>query len=206
MRCLVVLLLLVATSSPAWAIQLEGGGIKAGSVMALTNIQFEGENRLENDARYGVAFGGFLEFELKRRSNFHWVVETNYVEKGYKGTRNLLSDAERIDVDVSAKYLSIPVLGRVLFSDDDDLTVYAVFGPSLELLLSHDDDALLDGFSSWTLSGNVGIGFEFLVADPLALQLDFRFITDITDPYDGALDEVSSARQQGVLGTVGLRF
>lgn len=206
MRCIALVLLLVATSSPAWALELRGGGFKAGGVMALTNIQFEGEDRLENDARYGVAFGGFLEFELKRRSPFHWVIEANYLQKGYKGTRNLLSDPEPIDVDVSANYLSIPVLGRVLFSDDDDLRVYAVFGPSLELLLSNDDDALLDGFSGWTLSANVGIGVEVRVADPVALQFDFRFITDITDPYDGPLDEVSSARQQGVLGTVGVRF
>lgn len=206
MRCIVLFLLLVVTSTPAWALGVEGGGVKAGAVMALTNVQFEGEDRLENDARYGLAFGAFVELELKRRSAFHWVVEANFVQKGYKGERNLLGDAERIDVDVSADYLSIPILGRVLFSDDDDLTVYAVFGPSLELLLSHDDDALLDGFSSWTLSGNVGIGFEVLVADPLALQLDFRFITDITDPYDGPLEEVSSARQQGILGTVGVRF
>lgn len=196
----------VVSGSPARAVEIVGAGIKGGALMALTNVQFEGEDRLDNDARYGAVAGAFVEIELKRRSAFHWVLEANYLQKGYKGRRNLQSDPEPIDVDVSATYLSIPVLGRVLFSEDDDLTVYAVFGPSLDLLLEHDDDALLDGFRGWGITGNVGIGFEILMADPLKLQLDFRFVTEFTDSYDGSVTEVSSVRQQGVVGTVGLRF
>ena len=208
MRRLALLLsiLLAVSASPARALQFHGAGVKTGTLLSFTDFQFEGEKRLDSDARYGLALGCFVELELKRRSAFHWVFEANYVRKGYEGRRNLLDDPEPVTVSVNANYLSLPVIGRVLFRDDDDLAVYAVFGPSLELLLSHDEDALLDGFSGWSIAGNVGIGFEFLLVDPLELQLDFRFTTDFTDSYDGPVSSVSSVRQQGVLGTVGLRF
>lgn len=206
-RSVLLLMTLLCVASPAAALDFEGAGVKGGLAFLLTNFEFEGEDRLDNDTATGPLLGAFVELEWSRRSAFHLVLEATWVRKGYEGVRELASDPGPVDVDVSANYLSLPILGRVLFNDDEDFLVYAHVGPSLEILLDHDDDALLDDFEKWTLAGNVGIGVEFLLTDPLRALLDFRFNTDFTDSYGGGdVEQVSDVRQQSVSVAAGLRF
>ena len=116
-------------------------------------------------------------------------------------------DDEPIDVQVGADYLSIPVLGRVLFVDEE-LSVYALFGPSLELLLSNDEDPLLDELTDWSIAGNVAIGLEYAIADPARLLFELRFNTDLTDNFDGDDDllGINEARYQMLQVTGGIRY
>lgn len=213
MRSFVVLgLVLVSTlasfPATAHAVGLRGLGVKGGAAWLSTNLSFEGRDGLDEDSRLGALYGVTSEWEFRRRSAFRIVVEALYLRKGYEGTRSLDGiDAEPVDVSVNADYLSVPVLGRVLFLDDD-VRVYAVFGPSLEFLLSNDDDVLLDGFESTSIAGNVGIGAEWMLSDPVRLQIEARFNTDLTNVFDGAIGdaEITEARYQMVQITAGLRY
>jgi len=203
-----LLLILFCSAGTAHAIELEGVGVKAGGAFLTGNFSFEGRDAIDDDTRIGLVAGAFTEWKLQRDSAFRVVVEGLYVRKGYEGTRSIEAiDDEPIDVQVGADYLSIPVLGRVLFVDEE-LSVYALFGPSLELLLSNDEDPLLDELTDWSIAGNVAIGLEYAIADPARLLFELRFNTDLTDNFDGDDDllGINEARYQMLQVTGGIRY
>ena len=208
LRIVALVLALLTISAPtASAVGFHVAGVSEGTKFLFNNFQFVGESRLDTETYVGTVFGVSTEWSLRRRSPWHLLLGVDYVQKGYKGKRQLLTDPEEIEVSRKADYISIPLLGRVLFSNDDDLIIYAVFGPGLEFLLDNDEDDLLDDFKSWSISGNVGMGFEMPFRDRLRVQIEARFSTDFTDNWDGP-DAVGldSARYQMVVLTGGLRF
>lgn len=203
-----ILLLVLALGSPtAHALEFKSFGVKAGGAFMSTEFTFEGTDQLDDDSQFNPVVGVSTMWQLSRRSAFRFVLEALYVQKGYEGTRTLEGiDAEPVDVDVSANYLAVPILGRVLFAEDD-LSIYAVFGPSLEFLLGADDDVLLDEFSSWSLAGNVGIGLEYEIGQAQA-QFELRFNTDLIDNFEGDEDvfRIDETRYQMLQMTAGVRF
>ena len=204
--CLLAFTLLLGQAQEARALDLKGVAVKAGGSVFFNDFQFDVEDRVDLDAQWGVVGGVSSIWRWSRRSPWMIVLETLYVAKGYQGTHTLETDGEGIDVDVRANYVSVPILGRVNFSEDD-LTTYAIFGPTLEFLLDRDDDVLLDGFPGWSIGGGVGIGFELEVSDRAQAVLEFRFNTDFTDNWEGP-DEIglSSARYRGGIVMGGVRF
>ena len=208
MRIPILLLVLVCSATTAHALELEGAGVKAGGAYLTGNVSFEGRDAIDDDTRIGLVAGAFTEWQLQPDSAFRVILEALYVRKGYEGTRSIDAiDDEPVDVKAGADYLSVPLLGRVLFVDEE-LSVYAVFGPSLEFLLSNDDDPLLDEFTSWSLAGNVGIGLEYPIADPARLLFELRFNTDLTDNFDGDDEQlrINEARYQMLQVTGGIRY
>lgn len=200
-------LVLFLAAAPAQAIELQSIGVKAGGAILGTEFTFEGTDGLDDETRIGLTAGVTTMWQLQRRSAFRFLVEGLYVRKGYEGMRSIEGiDDPPVDVSVGADYFAVPVLGRVLFVDDD-LSVYAVFGPSLEFLLGHDDDLLLDEFKPWSLALNVGLGLEYELGDAARAQFEARFNRDVTDNFDGGesfrIDEVF---HQMLQLTAGVRF
>ena len=207
--CSLVLAGLTLDPAPAHAMRYEGVVLKAGGGVMFTGFQyrFDGAELLDGDTQIGAVAGVSTLWKWSRKSVWVLLLEADYVQKGYSGTRMLPGvDPVPVNVDVLADYLSIPVLGRVHFVEDK-LSVYAVFGPSFEFRLSHEEDALLDEGTDFSLAVNVGMGFELEVGDRAALQLEFRYGADITDSW-GAKDlyTVQSLRYQSFMVTGGLRF
>lgn len=206
----VVVLVLVSVlvgATAAHAVELESLGVKLGGAVQFPEFAFDGTDGLDDETTFGFVGGVSSIWELQRRSAFRIVLETLYVQKGYEGVRSIDGvDAEPVDVSVNADYLSVPILLRVLFAEDD-LSIYAVFGPSLEFLLSKDDDVLLDEFESFAMALNVGLGLEYELGETQA-QFELRFNRDVTSNFGGdddvfALDEMF---YQMLQVTAGVRF
>ena len=143
-RLLFAVLLCSLLAAPAHALRYEGVVIKGGAGFMFSDAQysFDGEDRLEGDTQVGLTAGLSTLWRTSRKSPWMLVFGLDWIQRGYNGTRQLpVVDPEPVEVDVLANYLSVPAFGRVHFLEED-LTVYALFGPSLEFRLSHDDDAL----------------------------------------------------------------
>lgn len=208
-RLLLALALCVLIAAPAHALRYEGTVIRAGAGFMFSDAQysFDGADRLEGDTQIGATAGVGTLWRVSRKSPWMLVLGLDWVQRGYSGTRELPGfDTEPVEVDVLADYLSVPVFGRVHFVEDE-LTVYALFGPSLEFRLSHDEDPLLDEAKEFALGVNVGLGFEYEVAREKALQLQLRYYLDLTDTWDGGdLYTITQQRYQGLMVTGGFRF
>jgi hypothetical protein len=200
---------LALNPAPAHAMRYKGVVLKAGGGFMFSGAQysFTGAELLNGDTQIGAVAGVSTLWKWSRKSVWMLVLEADYVQKGYSGSRQLPDvDTALTDIDVLSEYISVPILGRVHFIEDQ-LSVFAVFGPSMEFRISHDDDALLDEGKDFALAANVGVGFEYEVGDQVALQLDFRYATDITDSWNGGdLYTVQNLRYQSFMITGGLRF
>jgi len=207
--CSLVLAGVSLDAAPAHAMRYEGVVLKAGGGFMFSGFQyrFDGAELLDGDTQIGAVVGISTLWKWSRKSVWTLLLEADYVQKGYSGTRQLPDvDPAPVDIDVLADFLSIPILGRVHFLEDK-LSVYAVFGPSFEFRLSHEEDELLDEGKDFALAVNVGIGLEREMGDRAALQLEFRYGADLTDSW-GAKDlyTVQSQRYQSFMVTGGLRF
>ena len=208
-RLLIALVLCVLIVAPAHAMRYEGAVIKAGAGFMFSDAQysFNGADRIEGDTQIGATAGVATLWRTSRESPLMIVFGLDWIQRGYKGTRLLPDyDLVPVEVDVLADYVSVPVFGRVHFLEED-LTVYALFGPSLEFRLQHDDDALLDELKDFNLGISAGLGFEYEVARKKALQLELRYYLDLLDGWDGGdLYTVTQQRHQALMVTGGFRF
>ncbi|RKZ12023.1 hypothetical protein DRQ53_06985 [bacterium] len=204
---LCILIILAGMVQPASAMKYEASVLKAGASFLFSGYRFEGAELIDGDTQIGSIAGVSTLWRWSRRSVWMLVLEADYVQKGYAGKRKLPGvDPIVRNVDVLSDWISVPILGRVHFVEDK-LTAYAVFGPSLEFQISHDEDPLLEEGKEFTVAANVGIGFEYELGRHFALQLEGRYFTDITNSWDGG-DQytVQSQRNQAFLVTGGLRF
>ena len=145
-RLLLTALLCVLIVAPAHAMKYEGAVIKAGAGFMFSDAQysFDGADRLEGDTQIGATAGVSTLWRMSRKSPWMLVIGLDWIQRGYSGTRDIPGlDPVPTKVDVLADFISVPVFGRVHFLEED-LTIYALFGPSLEFRISHDDDPLLD--------------------------------------------------------------
>lgn len=208
-RLLLTILLCVLIVAPAHAMRYEGAVIKAGAGFMFSDAQysFDGADRLEGDTQVGATAGISTLWRTSRKSPWMLVFGLDWIQRGYSGTRELPGfDPGPVEVDVLADYLSVPAFGRVHFLEED-LTVYALFGPSFEFRLSHDDDALLDEAKDFGVGVNAGLGFEYEVARKRAIQLELRYYLDLLDLWDGGdLYTVTAQRYQSLMVTGGFRF
>jgi hypothetical protein len=103
--------------------------------------------------------------------------------------------------------LSLPLLLRSSVATNDP-RVYVAFGPSLEILLSNDDDAVLNQYRSFALAGQAALGIEKDLSRRLAASLELRFsseFTNIYEPRDDA-DTLVSVRHRLFELTAGISF
>ena len=129
--CSLLLAGLALEPTPAYAMRYEGVVLRAGGGFMFSGFQyrFDGAELLDGDTQVGVVAGVSTLWRWSRRSVWMLVLEADYVQKGYSGTRTLPGvDPGPVNIDVLADFISIPVLGRVHFVEDK-LSVFAVFTP-----------------------------------------------------------------------------
>lgn len=195
-RLPLLLSLLLLLPSAACAVSFEGLGVKAGWSVYQPDFQYEGQKLFEPDAVMGATGGVSAEWGLRRRSGLNLITELLYIRKGYEGDDNGRA------VDVKATYLSVPLLLKPSLAGD--LKIYVFAGPSLEILLKHDDEPVFDDYRKLGLAANVGLGLN--IEGPGAKYLiELRFVADLTDAGD-AEDPLQSVKHRGLLAVVGVGF
>jgi hypothetical protein len=208
-RALLTIVLCLLITAPTHAMRYEGAVVKAGAGFMFSDAQysFDGADRLEGDTQIGATAGISTIWRTSRNSPWMLVLGLDWTQRGYSGTRVLPDfDTELVEVDVLADYISVPVHGRVHFLEED-LTVYALFGPSLEFRIQNDEDALLDELKNFGLGISAGLGFEYELARKKAVQIELRYYLDLLDGWDGDdLYTVTQQRHQALMVTGGFRF
>jgi hypothetical protein len=208
-RLLLIVALCVLIAAPAHAMRYEGTVIKAGAGFMFSDAQysFNGADRLDGGTQIGATAGVSTLWRTSRNTPWMLVFGLDWIQRGYTGTR-LLPDFDVLptEVDVLADYVSVPMHGRVHFLEED-LTIYALFGPSLEFRVRADEDALLDELKDFNIGLSAGLGFEYEVGRKKALQLELRYYLDLLDGWNGGdLYTVNQQRHQALMVTGGFRF
>jgi len=209
LRLMMFVVICVLVAAPAHALRYEGAVVKGGAGFMFSDAQysFNGADRIDGGTQVGATAGVSTLWRTSRKSVWMLVMGLDWIQRGYNGTRELPGyDPAPVEVDVLAEFISVPVFGRVHFMEDK-LTMYAIFGPSLEFRLSHDDDPLLNEGKDFALGANVGIGFEYELGRTTALQLEGRYYLDLTDSWNGGdLYTITQQRYQSFMVTGGVRF
>lgn len=201
MRLVVLLvpLLLLGVGSADAAIRLEGFGLKAGVTFVSPDFQFEGAELVDPDGLYTPAAAAFLEWSSGRRARFHLVTEAGWMRRGFSIDGN----------DRAADYLSIPI---VLKSNvrNDRTGLYVFFGPVVDLLISTDDDPVLDAYRAFALGGQAGMGLDRRLSRQVRGFLEFRFQSEFTNAIsEDDLPEgntLESLRHRNLQLLLGVRF
>ena len=106
-----------------------------------------------------------------------------------------------VTLDPNARYLSLPVLLRYTFSRGT-LSPYLVAGPTIEIMLDHDDFEVFDEMDTANLGVQLGVGVEMG-----NIGASLRYTRDLNTPYnkpEGATLE--SVVNDGVLALVTLKL
>jgi hypothetical protein len=169
-----VLLAALATSTPAFA--QVGGGIKAGVNLATISGYSD-----VSDRRVGLVAGGFMTFGFTPILAFN--PEVLFSQQGSG------SGIENTKVD----YIQVPLLLRIGNSGKDNVSVYAVAGPTFGLLARKQDaDDVLKN-TDIGLTGGVGVTASRLL-------LEVRYTGGLTDFNRGGI--VYKNRVLSILGGV----
>ncbi|MXV37432.1 outer membrane beta-barrel protein [Flavobacteriaceae bacterium Ap0902] len=129
-------------------------GLKAG-----VNVSKIDEVHTGSEKRVGAYFGGFATIPINNEGNqFYIQPEVLY---SMMGEKEEFTDGRTTDVNID--YLSIPVLFKAYFSEQDT-EFFGEIGPQLGFLISKDlpeTDAVYD-YKSTDFGAVVGIGFSYL--------------------------------------------
>jgi hypothetical protein len=107
----------------------------------------------------------------------------------------------KVTLDPNARYLSLPVLLRYSFSRST-LSPYIVAGPTVEIMLDHDDFEVFDEMDTANLGVQLGVGAELG-----NIGASLRYVRDLNTPYnkpEGATLE--SVVNDGILALVTLKL
>ncbi len=186
----------------AW--RLLGGGAKGGVGFVQGDFQYTSNPLLDPSTSTRPGGYGFLILEWSRKARLRLQPEVGFMRRGYKA--DVTVDDVNTERSVSADYLSIPIMLRSEVAGDETI-LYVLFGPSLELLLSNDDDEVLNSYNSWTINGNASIGVEFPLAARISGVVEVRFNTEFTDAIEQTSEDLPrSVHHRTILITGGLRF
>jgi hypothetical protein len=197
----------VVVAGPAPAIEIDAFGAKAGAAYVWPDFQYEGAEVIDPGSILAPSVGVYLELRRSRHSRFNFLIEAKYTRKGYEADRSeLVPDDPNPPREVTASYLSVPVLFRSNVRDGT-LSLFLIFGPSLEILLSTDDDPILNNYNDFALAGYAGLGFEYELNRSTSLTFELRFNAEFTNAYDSGEDDPLSSVSHRVLELLGgVRF
>ena len=188
---------LAGSTSPAQSAQIDGFGVKAGVGFVQPDFQFAGAEVDDPGSVLRPTLSAFLEWKLNRKSRFNLLHEIRYFSRGYE-----LFDSERF-----AHYVGFSALLRSNIQGRKGGGLYLFFGPSLDVLASHDGDEVLDRFNNLSISGHAGLGFEFPLGASSGWTLEIRFNSEFTNAYDDTPDiPLESVRHRTLELNAGLRF
>ena len=149
-------------------------GFKAGGNLA--NIGGDAEG---TDMTFGIAVGAFGQYPIN--DMFAVVAELNFEQKGYKESLDIFG--VKFDIDTKLNYLTIPLMGRLLFGDNIKLYVNAgpYFGISAggKIIADGESDSI-EGIASLDIGVIGGGGVIIPVSDSFSLMVDLRYAQGFT--------------------------
>jgi hypothetical protein len=201
------LVAVIGATGQARGVRLEAAGLKGGAAYVSADFQYEGTEIVEPSAIVQPTAGVFAEWRWSRRSRFNVVTEVSWVRKGYEADRSsIVVGASNPPRQVTADFLSVPVLLRSNVRSSD-LSLYLFFGPSVEVLLRHDDDPILDRYHDLAIAGYAGLGFELELDRRASLLAELRFDSEFTNVYDSREGDPLIAVRHRILELLGgVRF
>jgi hypothetical protein len=162
------------------AVRLLGGGGWMGQSLDYKNSQL-----LDPDRKFWLTGGVSMELGVFGESPLSLEVGAMYIQKGmqfdvavydggtYMGT---------VKSEPNARYLSFPVLLRYTLGRSF-ISPYVVAGPTLEVLLEHDDFLIFNQMDSANLGLQLGIGAEIG-----NFGASLRYMRDLNNPYNKPAD------------------
>ncbi|MFH0778171.1 MAG: porin family protein [Candidatus Eisenbacteria bacterium] len=200
------LLLGLFFSSACSGLGLKAAGLNLGGGWMGQSYEYDGPQLLDPDRTFLWAGGPYLRLDLGSLEGWGIQLEALYFQKGFKKDDFKVYDEHGDEVGTAtlepeAHYISVPLLLRLDFTAGS-LTPYLVAGPSLEILVSHDDFEVYDATGSATWGLHVGAGLE-----SGRLGGSVRYVRDLQSSYEpvagGTLDSVIN---DGIVAFVTLRL
>ena len=207
-----VLLLLAALATPAWA-QARAPSIVAGPMAGVSFATLGSANEsagVDVGTRTGIAAGGFITFN----ASSHVAIEPQllYVQKGAKATSGTLTLSYDLD------YIQVPVLvkGRYWFGNSDrSLTIDPFIGPAIAFNVNCSIgittgtavscSSVGSDASSVDLSGIFGIGAEYYDFSFQA-RYDVSFTNAYSAPSSPSAPTANKAKNLAWILTLGYKF
>lgn len=173
------------------------GGVNLG------NAEVEDYDDIE--MRTGMAAG--LRLELGVTSPYSLLIEPTYVQRGarFKGD-GIFGD---VDIEGDLDYLEVPVLLKAKFGAIKS-HAYVFAGPSLGFNLSADGEFgafdVDDIEPAMTISGDVGVGGGFQVAQYVFLTGDVRYTYGFNNALEEDVGDVESWKARDIRFMLGILF
>ncbi len=143
--------------------------------------------------RVGFNVGGYVEWFDTH--SFTLVTQFEYVQRGMGDEVVSAADdpviLEYKDIYSRVDYLSIPLLGKIIFAGKS-LTPFLLAGPRVDYFLGYNSDDNLfnpvyDEFKKTVFGGTVGGGVEIPNVFDSQLIFEIRYNVDFTDSYNTSL-------------------
>jgi hypothetical protein len=131
------------------------------------------------DKAFKLCFGAGLLAEFGVTKPWSLQVEPMFLQRGVKADVEVLPGAT-VESIIKLNYLEIPILAKAKFGAIKS-HAYVIAGPSLGILLSAkgevdgDETDIKDETESFSLSGEIGAGGGFQLAQYVYLQADARY-------------------------------
>ena len=174
-----IVILLAALMITLCSFSQESYGVRAGINMSNLNFKSNLGAEIDTDYRYGVAFGGFVNWYLSKEIFLY--TEVQYSAEGAK------------DEGFRADYVQLPVMVRLYVIED----LAVGLGPIVSLKIWNFEDA----FSPFTFGAVAGA--EYLITDEIFV--DARVNYGFTNVLDKDLDPVEATNFAFQLG-VGIKI
>ena len=155
-----------------------GGGLSVG-VKAGANYANVAGDDFEQKPIIGIAIGGFGQFQIS--DMIAVVAELNFEQKGYKIEYDFFGST--IEAQATLNYLTIPIMGRVMFGDE--LKIYANAGPYIGLFMGgtskstvdgeSDSEKIDEGITKMDIGIIGGAGLMFPLSDAMSIFVDLRY-------------------------------
>lgn len=176
MKKLITLLLLVCG-----AVSLQAQDLRVGPKLGINSAKIYYSDNFRTDLRIGIRGGAFLEISLS--DEFFIQPELLFSSKGYAVS------TQRESTEVIYDYLSVPVMAKYAFVNNENWQVFGQAGPYIGILMPN---AASTASVSTDMGGQFGAGAAYSVG-PGSIMLDVRAgfgVTDITNGGSSTINQV----------------
>ena len=177
----------------------------AGPIGGLNLGNAEVEDYDDTEKRIGLAAG--LRLELGVTTPYSLLIEPTYVQRGarFQGD-GIFGD---VDIEGDLDYIEVPLLLKAKFGAIKS-HAYVFAGPSLGFNLSADGEFgsvdVDDIEPAMTISGDVGVGGGFQVAQYVFLNADARYTHGFNNALDDDVGDIESWAARDIRFMLGLLF
>jgi len=202
--CLVLVTTVFATA-PAFALGPRAIRLMLGGGWMGQSYNYKDVQLLDPDRKFWMTGGVSLEVGLFGDSPLDLEVGAMFFQKGMQYDVKEYDDygtfTGTVTLDPNARYLSIPVLLRYTFGRGT-ISPYVVAGPTLEVMVGHDDFVVFDEMDTANLGLQLGVGAEMG-----NIGASLRYVRDLNTPYNKPQDAtLESVVNDGVLALVTIKL